>query len=184
MRSFPNMVVMSVSDQITAKKIVETAVDYSGPMYIRMEYEPVEKIHKEDLKLKIGKGYIIKPGKDITIVSYGTALARTIKASQTLVDNNIDPEVIDMPTLKPFDKKLLIDSVKKTGNIITLEDHNVFGGLATVVSETLFEAGIKANFKKLAINDFFTNSGQTQKLRNTYFIDETAVIASAQNILK
>ena len=183
MRSFPNMVVMAVSDQIVAKKIVETAINYSGPMYLRMEYEPIEKIHKPGLKLEIGKGYIVKPGKDITIVSYGTALARSMKASQILLDNNIDSEVIDMPTIKPFDKELLIDSVKKTGNLITLEDHNVYGGLASVASETLFEAGIKANFKKLGINDFFTESGQTPRLRSLYGIDENAVVTAAQNIL-
>ena len=184
MRSFPNMVVMAVSDQVVAKKIARLAADYEGPMYLRMEYEPVEKIHKPDMKLEIGRGYVVKQGKDVTIVSYGTALSRTIKASIMLADDGIDAEIIDMPSIKPFDKGLLINSVEKTGAIITLEDHNIYGGLASAVSETLFEAGTKAKYKKLAINDFFTDSVQPYQLRKAYNLDETAVYNSAKEILK
>ena len=183
MRSFPNMVVMAISDQIVTEKIVDTVIDYEGPVYIRMEYELMPKIHKEDLSLKIGKSYIAKEGNDITLISYGTALARTMEAARILKESKIDAEVIDCPSIKPFDKGTFISSIKKTGRLVTLEDHSVIGGLATIASEVIVESGIYPKFKKLAIMDIFTESGSTQNLRKRYKIDTESVVSAAKSLI-
>lgn len=183
MRSFPNMIVMTVSDQIVTKKIASIAANYIGPMYLRMEYEMIPVIHPEDLKLEIGKSYIVREGKDITIISCGTALIRTVEAAQILSVQGIDTEIIDVPTIKPFDKYTLIKSIKKTGKLVSLEDHNIYGGLASVVSEILIDEGICPKYKKLAIMDTFTESGSTQILRKKYNVDVEAIVSAVKNLL-
>ena len=183
MRSFPNLVVMAVSDRIVTQKIAKLAIDYQGPMYLRMEYELLPEIHKTNLDLQIGRGYVVREGKDVTIVSYGTALLRTIKAADILMEEGISAEVIDMPTIKPFDSDIILNSVKKTGRIVTLEDHNIYGGLASAVAETLIENGVCPGFKKLGINDLYTESGTTIELRSRYKIDEIAVIEAAKSLV-
>ncbi|MBA7493165.1 Apulose-4-phosphate transketolase subunit B [subsurface metagenome] len=184
MRSFPNLVVMVPSDPMMARKIARTAVEYQGPVYIRMEYEEVPFVYDEDVEFQIGRGLTPKEGSDVTVVSYGVALIRVIETAKILSSEGIEVEVIDMPTIKPFDKNLLLQSVKKTGAIVTVEDHSVIGGLASMVSECLIEEGTNPRFRGLGIPDVFTESGTTSKLRDKYGIGQDAIISVVRDLVE
>lgn len=183
MRSFPNQVVMIPSDAIMTRKMLQAAIKYEGPVYIRLEYGNTPIIYNNDLQFEIGKGYIVKEGTDLTLVSYGIALARNLEAVEQLSDEGIKVEVVDMPTLKPFDKELVLSSVKKTGAIVTIEEHSIIGGLASAVSETLVQAHVCPYFRGLGIPDVYTESGSSDKLRDKYGIGKNAVIQAIREII-
>lgn len=182
MRSFANQVVMIPSDPVLARKMIRAAVNYQGPVYIRVEYGAVPTFYREDLEFEIGKGYGMKEGTDVTVVSFGLALARTMEAANQLAAEGIHVEVIDMPTIKPFDKELLLKSVQKTGAVVTVEEHNIIGGLASVVSETLVGAHVNPYFKGLGIPDVYTESGTTDKLRIKYGIGLESIIHAIKEL--
>jgi transketolase len=184
MRSFPNMTVLIPSDTVTTRKIARAALEYDGPVYIRMEYEDLPAVYDENMDFRIGKGYRVREGKDCTVVSYGTALHRALQATEELLREGISLEVIDMPSLKPFDEDLLVESVRKTGALITIEDHNIFGGLASIACEYLFKNSVLAGFKPLAIKDLFTESGKTSELRDKYGIGKKDIIQAVRELKK
>jgi transketolase len=182
MRGFPNLTIISPSDPVLAKKMARAAVDYQGPIYIRMEYENLPVVYPESQIFEIGKGYVLKYGTDVTILSYGTALHRTLEAAEILEREGISAEVIDMPSLKPFDSELLIKSIKKTGAAVTLEDHNLYGGLRSIVCEQIVEYGLGTAYQALGINDVFTESGSTAELRDKYGLSADAVVRAAKRV--
>jgi transketolase len=184
MRSFAGMVVLVPSDPVTARKLVAAVCDYVGPVYIRMEYEALPAVHPESLKFEIGKGYLVLKGKDVTIASYGTALHRTLAAAKTLKAEGIEAEVLDFPTLKPFDKDVLLKSIAKTKALVTIEDHNLIGGLKSIVGECLLDAGVGAKYRGLGIADIYTESGKTEELRSLYGIDAAAVVQAARELVR
>lgn len=182
MRSFPNMTVTAVSDPVIARKMVAAAVAHEGPLYIRMEYEPLPAIHPESLAFSLGRAYVVRGGTDVTLLSYGTAVHRNLEAANALAAMGISAEVVDLPTLKPFDAGTVLSSVRKTGAVVTLEDHNIFGGLASAACECLVEAGLAPRFRSLGIRDLFTESGKTAELRELYNIDAAAVVRAASEV--
>ena len=184
MRSFAGMVVLAASDPVTARKLVAAVCEYVGPVYIRMEYEVLPAVHPESLKFQIGKGYLVRKGKDVTLASYGTALHRTVAAAATLKADGIEAEVLDFPTLKPFDKEALLKSVAKTKALVTVEDHNLIGGLKSIVGECLLEAGVGTRYRGLGIADIYTESGKTEELRSLYGIDAAAVAKAARELVR
>ncbi len=184
MRSFANMVVLAVSDPVTARKVVAAASEHVGPLYIRMEYEALPAVHPESLKFQIGKGYRVRQGKQVTLASYGTALHRTLAAAAALQADGIEAEVLDFPSLKPFDGKLLLESVGKTGALVTVEDHNLIGGLKSIVAECLLDAGVRTRYRGLGIKDIYTESGKTEELRSLYGIDAGAVAGAARELVR
>jgi transketolase len=184
MRSFANMVVLAVSDPVSARTVVAAVCEYMGPVYIRMEYEAVPAAHPESFKFQIGKGYLVRKGKDVTIASYGTALHRALAAAGTLQAEGIEAEVLDFPTLKPFDGEALLKSVARTKALVTVEDHNLIGGLKSIVGECLLEAGVGTRYRGLGIRDIYTESGKTEELRSLYGIDAAAVAQAARSLVR
>jgi transketolase len=182
-RSIPGLVVMSPSDSVIAAKMARAAFEHDGPIYIRMEYESTETIHSPDLSFEIGKGYRVREGRDVTLATYGIALSRAVAAASALAPLGISMDVLDMPTLKPLDAELLVASVRKTGRLITLEDHNVIGGLASAACQALVEARVAPAFRALAIGDFFTESGRNNELRAKFGLDEPAIVQAARDLI-
>lgn len=180
MRSFPNMVVMCPSDETMARKMVRAAVRHNGPVYIRVEYGYPPTIYPDDLEFSIGRAFVVREGADLTIASYGLALARTLEAAQCLAAEGIEAEVVDVPTLKPFDRETLLGSVRKTGALITVEEHSIIGGLASAAGETLLAAHLCPHFRGLGVPDVFTESGTTDKLRDKYGIGLAAILEAAR----
>ncbi|MBR7072500.1 MAG: transketolase family protein, partial [Eubacterium sp.] len=139
MRSIPGMVVICPADDIEAKKVVKAAYKYEGPVYMRFGRSAVRVFHDEDYNFEIGKGELIREGKDVTIIATGLMVAEAIDAAEELAKKGIDAEVINMATIKPLDKELVIASAKKTGKVITAEEHNIIGGLGEAVCSCLAE---------------------------------------------
>ena len=183
-RSFPNLVVMVPSDAVLTRKIARAAVKHEGPVYIRIEYEATPVIYDENTEFNIGRGYTVKEGEDVTIVSYGIALSRVLEAAESLALEGIEIEVLDMPTLKPLDKELLVKSANKTGAMVTVEEHSIIGGLASAVCQCLVEAEIKVRFRGLGIKDVYTESGNNYELRDKYGLGRKDIIQAVRDVVK
>jgi transketolase len=183
MRSFANLVVMAPSDGVLTQKMLRAAVAHLGPVYIRLEYEPVPVIYDPEVAFHIGHGYRLREGKDATVVAYGIAVGRALEAARSLQSEGIDVEVLDMPTLKPFDKGLLLDSVRKTGALVTLEDHSIIGGLASAACECLVEAQVLPRFRALGVRDVYTESGDANALRDKYGLGKQAIAQAVHELV-
>jgi transketolase len=183
MRSLPNFVVIQPADDIETKKAVEFAVEYKGPVYLRLTRQNVEKINPDNYKFDFGKGVILKEGKDIAIFATGALVYNALKAAEELEKENISVKVINIHTIKPIDKELIIETAKNIRKIITAEDHNIIGGLGSAVAEVLAENGISAKLKRIGLNDIFGESGSTSDLYKKYGFDINGLKNSVKNFI-
>ena len=180
MRTIPGMVVMVPSDDVEAKAAVRAALEYEGPVYIRFGRAAVPVINdKPDYKFKIGKGTVVRPGKDVTIVATGICVDSALGAAEKLAADGIDAEVINICTIKPLDEDIIINSAKKTGKVVTVEEHSVIGGLGSAVCDCLSEK-LPTPVKKLGMQDVFGESGSAGALVAKYGLDADGVYASVK----
>ena len=176
MRSIPGMVVICPADDVEAKQAVKAAYEYEGPVYLRFGRLAVPVFHDDSYKFEIGKGEVIKEGKDVTIVANGLMVAEAIEAGKTLAEQGIDAEIINIATIKPLDEELIVASAKKTGKVVTVEEHNIIGGLGEAVCACLSEK-CPAPVKRIGVNDVFGHSGPAKDLLKQFGL-------SAENIVK
>lgn len=174
MRGLPNMVVMSTSDDLETKWAVKEIAKYNGPVYLRLSRYKVPKIYDEKNKFEIGKGIQIGDGKDATIFATGVTVNEALEAKKILKEKDIDVRVVDIHTIKPIDKELIIKCAKETNKLISVEDHNVIGGLGTAISEVLTEKCPK-KLVRMGIEDTFGKSGRAEDLMKYYGIDSNAI---------
>ena len=183
MRTIPGMVVMCPSDYAEAKAAVRAAVEYEGPVYIRFGRANVPIINdRPDYKFEIGKGEVIRDGKDVTIVASGICVDSALGAAKLLAEDGIDAEVINICTIKPLDEELIIESAKKTGKVVTVEEHSVIGGLGSAVCDCLSEK-CPTPVKKVGMQDVFGESGPAAALIEKYGLDAKGVYASVKEFL-
>ena len=175
MRGLPNMLVMSTSDDIQTKWAVKEISKYKGPVYLRLSRYKVEDIYDEKAKFEIGKAIQIGDGTDASIIATGITVNEAIKAKEELKEKGINVRVIDMHTIKPIDKDMIIKCAKETERIITVEDHNVIGGLGSSVCEVLVENYPK-KVTRMGIEDIFGRSGKAEDLIKYYGIDKDSII--------
>lgn len=175
MRSIPGMVIINPADDVEAVEAVKAAVEYEGPMYLRFGRSAVPVIHDpENYKFEIGKGEVLREGKDVTIVATGLMVDSSLKAAEKLAAEGIDAEVINIHTIKPLDEELIIQSAKKTGKVITVEEHSIIGGLGAAVCETLSE-NCPTPVYRIGIRDVFGESGSAADLLVKYKLDGQGV---------
>ncbi len=179
MRVIPGMVVMSPADDIEARQAVEAAINYVGPVYIRFGRMAVPNVHGEDYKFEIGKGVVLKDGKDVTIIANGVEVAEALEAAEMLKEEGIDAAVVNMATIKPLDNELVLEMAKKTGVIVTAEEHSVIGGLGSAVAEYLTEA-YPVPVLKVGVKDTFGRSGPAKELLSLFELDAKAIAAKAK----
>lgn len=177
MRGLPNMTVMSTSDDAQTRWAVEEISKINGPVYLRLCRMKTPKIYneKETEKFKIGKGIQIGKGTDASIIATGVTVSEAIKAKEILKEQGINVRVIDIHTIKPIDKDLIIKCAKETKRIITVEDHNIIGGLGTAVSDVLSEE-YPVKVEKMGLPDVFGRSGKAEELMRYFKIDSTAIV--------
>ena len=183
MRTIPGMVVMCPSDDVEAKACVRAAVEYVGPVYIRFGRAAVPVINdRPDYKFEIGKGTVVREGKDVTIVATGICVDSALTAAKLLEEEGISAEVINICTIKPLDEEIIINSAKKTGKVVTVEEHSVIGGLGSAVCDTL-SANYPVKVKKLGMQDVFGESGPAAALVEKYHLDGKGVAADVKAFL-
>lgn len=183
MRTIPGMVVMCPSDDVEARAAVRAALEYEGPVYIRFGRAAVPVINdKPDYKFEIGKGSVVRPGKDVTIVATGICVDSALGAAEKLAADGIDAEVINICTIKPLDEELIISSAKKTGKVVTVEEHSVIGGLGSAVCDCL-SAKYPTMVKKIGMQDIFGESGSAAALIEKYGLDADGVYKSVKEWL-
>ena len=183
MRTIPGMVVMCPADDIEAKAAVRAALEYEGPVYIRFGRAACTVINdKPDYKFEIGKGSIVREGKDVTIVATGIMVDSAIGAAEMLAADGIDAEVINICTIKPIDRDIIINSARKTGKVVTCEEHSVIGGLGSAVCEVLSEE-CPVKVKRVGMQDAFGESGSAAELIHKYGLDAEGVYKSVKEFI-
>ena len=180
MRTIPGMVVMCPSDDIEAKAAVRAAIEHEGPVYIRFGRAAVPVFNDTpDFKFEIGKGRVVREGKDVTIVATGICVDSAMGAAEKLAADGIDAEVINICTIKPLDEELILASAKKTGKVVTVEEHSVIGGLGSAVCDCLAEK-LPTPVKKIGMYDVFGESGSAAALVEKYGLDAAGVYKSVK----
>ena len=175
MRGLPNMVVMSTSDDIETKWAVKEIAKYNGPVYLKLSRYKVPSIYDEKAKFEIGKGIQIGNGTDATIFATGVTVSEAIEAQKILKEQGIDVRVVDIHTIKPIDKDLIIKCAKETKKLISVEDHSIIGGLGSAISEVLTDNYPK-KLVRMGIDDTFGRSGRAEDLIKYYGIDKNAIV--------
>ncbi|MBO4899248.1 MAG: transketolase family protein [Lachnospiraceae bacterium] len=183
MRTIPGMTVIVPADDTEARAAVHAAVDYVGPVYLRFGRSAVPVINDPaTYKFEMGKGVVLREGKDVTIVATGIMVANALDAAEALAAEGIDAEVINIHTIKPLDEDLIIKSATKTGKVVTAEEHSVIGGLGSAVCDCL-SAKHPVPVYKIGINDQFGESGSAGALVEKYGLDAAGVAKSVKGFL-
>jgi len=175
MRTLPNMKVMCTSDDTQTRWAVEEISKIEGPVYLRLCRLATPVIYDENQEFEFGKGIQIGNGTDATIIATGVTVSESIKAQEILKEKGIQVRVVDIHTIKPIDEELLVKCAKETKQIITVEDHNVIGGLGSAVCEVLCNK-YPSKVKRLGIQDEFGRSGKAEELMQYYKIDAKAIV--------
>ena len=175
MRGLPNMTVMCTSDDVQTKWAVEEIAKINGPVYLRLARIATPVIYDENQKFEIGKGIQIGDGTDATIFATGVTVAEALKAQEILKKRGINVRVVDIHTIKPIDRELIVKCAKETDKIITVEDHSIIGGLGSAVCEVLAEE-YPTKVIRMGIPDCFGKSGKATDLMKYFRIDAQAIV--------
>lgn len=184
MRTIPGMVVMCPADDIEAKAAVKAAAEHDGPVYMRFGRAACPVINDNpDYKFEIGKGTVVKEGSDLTIVATGVCVGSALEAAEMLAADGVNAEVINICTIKPLDKDIILASAKKTGKVVTAEEHSVIGGLGSAVCDALCEE-YPVPVKKIGMQDMFGESGSAAALLEKYKLDGKGIYEQIKDFLK
>ncbi len=183
MRTIPGMTIINPSDDIEAKAAVKAAYEMEGPVYLRFGRLAVPVINdREDYKFEIGKGVVLKEGRDLTIIATGLEVAESLAAAEKLEAEGISVEVINMHTIKPLDVDLVVRSAAKTGKVVTVEEHSIIGGLGSAVAEVIAEKQ-PAKLLRIGVEDRFGESGPALKLLEKYELDAAGIYKKVKAFL-
>ena len=179
MRSIPGMVILNPADDVEARLCVLAAAEHEGPVYMRFGRLAVPRVFDETYKFEIGKGNVLKEGNDVTIIATGLMVNEALMACDKLAAEGISARVVNMATIKPIDRDIIIDSAKKTGVIVTAEEHNIIGGLGSAVTEVVCET-VPVPVLRVGVNDEFGKSGPAVELLHIFGLDADNIAAKAK----
>jgi transketolase len=180
MRGIPGMVVINPADAEEARQAIFAAAEHYGPVYIRLGRMAVPDIHDQNYKFELGKGEVIREGKDVAIIATGVMVAIAIEAADKLKEEGIEATVVNIHTIKPIDKDLIVEVAKKTGKVITAEEHSIIGGLGSAVAEVLSEE-YPVKIKRIGIRDEFGQSGSPKELLKHYGLTAEDIVKAAKS---
>ncbi len=181
MRAIPGMVVMSPADDVEARAMVRAAYHHVGPVYMRFGRAAVPVVHGDDFKFEIGKGEVLRDGKDVAIIANGLLVAEALTAAEELAKEGIEAMVINMATIKPLDEELVLEAAKKCGKIITAEEHSVIGGLGEAVCSLLSEK-LPTVVRRIGVNDAYGHSGPAAALLKQFGLSAEHIVEVAKNM--
>ena len=179
MRSIPGMTVINPADAQEARQAVFAAAEKDGPVYMRFGRLAVPVLFDENYKFEIGKGVYLKEGTDVTIIASGLPVGAALEAAELLKNEGISAAVVNMATIKPIDRDIIIDAAKKTGCIVTAEEHNIIGGLGSAVAEVVCET-MPVPVVRCGVEDVFGKSGPALELLDIYGLNAAGVAAKAR----
>ena len=183
MRSIPEMVIINPADAVEARAAVEAAILHNGPVYMRFgRYAVPVLFDKDEYKFELGKGVKLADGKDVTIVATGIMVGMALEARKMLADEGIAARVINIHTIKPLDKDIIIEAAKETGALVVAEEHNVYGGLGSAVAEVLCE-NCPAPMLRVGVEDKYGRSGTVPALLEAYGLTVENIVAKAKAVL-
>ena len=184
MRTIPGMVILNPADDVEAKACVKAAYEYNGPVYLRFGRLAVPVINdRPDYKFELGKGVVLREGKDVTIVATGLCVSSALEAAEKLAADGIDAKIINIHTIKPLDEELIVAAAKETGKVVTVEEHSVIGGLGSAVCDALAEK-CPVPVKKIGVQDVFGESGPAVALLAKYKLDGEGVYDQVKEFCK
>ena len=184
MRTIPGMVIINPADDVEARAAVHAAYDHVGPVYLRFGRLPVPVFNDEaTYKFEIGKGVVLKEGTDVTIFATGLCVKEALEAEKMLAADGIHAEIINIHTIKPIDRELVVASAKKTGKVVTVEEHSVIGGLGSAVCDVLCEEA-PTKVLKIGVNDVFGESGPALELLHKYELDGEGIYKKVKAFVK
>lgn len=184
MRTIPGMVILNPADDVEAKACVKAAYEYNGPVYLRFGRLAVPVINdRPDYKFELGKGVVLREGKDVTIVATGLCVSSALEAAEKLAADGIDAKIINIHTIKPLDEELIVAAAKETGKVVTVEEHSVIGGLGSAVCDALAEK-CPVPVKKIGVQDVFGESGPAVALLAKYKLDGEGVYKQVKEFCK
>lgn len=161
----PNLTIITPASPMEVKKATVAAYEFEGPVYLRLGTNKEAEIYDKDYIFEIGKGVVMREGSDITLISMGSIIKDVLEAAETLEKEKIHVRVINIHTIKPIDKELIIQAIEETGRIVTIEDHNIIGGLGSAVAEVIAEYGKGVGFRRLGLHDFSNGYGTYQQVK-------------------
>ena len=182
LRSLPNMTVLVPCDATEAKQAFKAAVLHEGPVYLRLCRNAVPAVHEQPRPFRIGEGYELRPGADLTLIGTGIMVGRAIEAAEALAGQGIGARVVAMPTLKPIDRAIVERAARETGAVVTAEEHNIYGGLGSAVAEVLVET-VPVPMARVGIPDCFAESGDYLELLDRYGLSIADIVAAAKGVL-
>jgi transketolase len=184
MRSLPGMTVISPSDHYETLAAVRAAAEYEGPVYLRLSRLAVESFNNaDDYRFELGRGITLRDGKDVTIVATGLMVSRALEAVELLEKKGIGARLVNIHTIKPIDRELILKAAKETGKLVTVEEHNVIGGLGDAVAAVLSEE-LPTPLRKIGVNDQFGHSGPAAALLEQFGLCATHIAQATEEFLK
>lgn len=182
MRTIPGMTVINPSDGMSAKKLIKQAVAMEGPCHIRLGRAAVPVFYDDSAELILGKGNVVKDGKDVTVVATGIMVNEAATAAQELSKDGIDVRIIDIHTIKPIDEEIIIKAAKETGAIVTAEEHSVIGGLGSAVSEVVVK-NCPVRMEMVGQQDTYGESGKPEELKKKYKMTAEDIVKAVKKVM-
>lgn len=183
LRSIPNITILSPCDGPEYYQAIFAAAEIPGPVYIRIHREKVKRVNDENYKLKVGKAAILKEGRDVSMITCSSMVPKTLEAASILGGKGIDAEVINMSTLKPIDREVILESGLKTSRIVTVEEHSTVNGLGTAVADVIVNEN-SMKIKMIGIEDVFSIVGNYEELTEYYGLTGPGIAAKTEEFLK
>lgn len=183
MRTIPGMTVVNPSDGVSAEILLKQVIDMNGPAYVRLGRASVPITYSHDDKLELGKGNLVRDGKDVTVIATGIMVNEGILAAEELKDMGIDVRIIDIHTIKPLDEEIIIKAASETGAIVTAEEHSVIGGLGSAVAETVAK-NCPVKMRMVGQQDTFGESGKPDELKEKYGMTSADIVSAVKDVLK
>lgn len=183
MRAMPNMVVVSPCDDTEAREVLRWSIAYDGPVYIRLMRDATQRLFDDEYAFHFGKAVTVREGRDVTLMSTGAQTSRVVDAADILAVDGIDAHVVHIPTLKPLDVGAVVAAAERTGNVVTIEEHSVIGGLGGAIAETLSEHR-PTRVRRIGLPDIFTESGTNAALLDLYGLSAPCVAEQVAAIVR
>jgi transketolase len=182
MRTLPNMTVIVPADGEEARQAVNAAAEYVGPVYLRLGRPKVPAVFDSSYKFEIGKGVVVHEGDDVTVIACGIMLSPALEAARELADQGVSVRVINMPTIKPIDRDLIIAAARETKGIVTAEEHSIIGGLGSAVAEVVSES-VPTKVLRVGVMDTFGESGKPDELLQKYGLTKEHIVSKIKEII-